>query len=567
MHDIPVDGARGATGPGVRRARWACLGWAGWFSTALAAIAAPHLVVTPDTAWQDGPCPVVVRRQPAGTEVLATTNGSAPTASNGIPVSVLGTLRSTTIVRAAAFRDGTRVGEPAMASLLFAGDVLAQRGDGFPGNWGTKEGKPVPAYYGFAPEAVRGAGAAAVLAALRALPVLSIAMDPADLFGSGRGIYANPEQSGEAWEREAAVQFVAADGTRGFATGAGLRIQGGWNRRPEESPKHSMRLVFRKRYGARELRHPLFGAGVDRFETLVLRGGNNHSWLHWSGEERRTADYLRDPWMRETYGLMGHLSARSRFVHVFLNGLYWGVYNLAERPDAHFVAARRGGAPGDHDARNADKVLSGDEAAWRELFALANGGAMDAARYAGIGALLDLPAFCDYMLLNFYGANGDWDASSNWYATRPRRPGGKFEFIVWDGERTLENPADDRMADDSDLSPLRLFQKLRAWPGFREEFASRASRHLAADGLLGAKAAGERYRALSEALAPAIAAEAARWGDYRRTVHAYKEGPYERYTVEGHWRPEVRRLLGEYFPRRTEVFAGQLHAAGFPVRP
>jgi hypothetical protein len=250
-------------------------------------------------------------------------------------------------------------------------------------------------------------------------------------------------------------------------------------------------------------------------------------------------------------------------VHVFLNGLYWGIYNLTERPDAHFVAERRGGVPADYDSRNADKVLSGDEAAWKELFALANGGPMDAARYAGIAALLDLPAFCDYMLLNFYGANGDWDAASNWYAMRPRRPGGKFEFIVWDGERTLENAADDRMGEDSDASPLRLFQKLRVWPEFRREFAARAALHLAPDGLLGAKPAGDRFRALAATLEPAIPAETARWGDYRRSVHPYKEGPYERYTVDGHWRPEVRRLLEEYFPRRTEIFARQLHGAGF----
>ncbi len=555
--------------PGCRIPRWLRAGGAvvALVLPVMRAVAAPRLELGPASGWQDAPRAVTVIRQPPGTVVLATTNGSAPSSANGVAPSSLGTLSSTVIVRAASFQDGIRVGDPTMASLLFTAAVLAQDGAGFPPNWGMKEGKPVPAYYGFDPESVRGTDkAGAVTAALRALPVLSIAMDPADLFGAERGIYANPEQNGDEWERGAAVQFVPSDGTRGFEIGAGLRIQGGWNRRPEESPKHSMRLVFRKRHGARELRYPLFGGGVDAFETLVLRGGNNHSWLHWSGAERRTADYLRDPWMRGTYGEMGRLSARGRFVHVFLNGLYWGIYNLTERPDAHFVASRRGGEASDYDSRNADKILSGDDAAWRAMLSLANDGPMDAARYAGIVAALDIPAFCDYMLLNFYGANGDWDASSNWYAMRPRRPGGKFEFIVWDGERTLEGVDDDRLADDSDQSPLRLFQKLRAWPAFREEFASRASRHLASDGLLGPKVAGERFRMLTKTLAPAIAAEAARWGDYRHTVHPYKEGPYERYTVEGHWRPEVNRIQSEYFPRRTGAFARQLRAAGFPVK-
>lgn len=528
--------------------------------------AAPRLELAPGSGWQRAAREVKVLRQPPGAEVRVTTNGSAPSATQGVPPASLGRIGTTVVLRAAAVRDGEVVGGSLMSTLLFTESVLSQDGAGFPEAWGAKDGKPVPAYYRLAPEALATPAARdAVSSALWSLPVVSIAADPADLFGPERGLYANPEKSGEEWEREVRMEFLPMNGRRGVQAGAGLRVQGGWNRRPEESPKHSLRMVFRRRYGVDELRYPMFGDGVERFETLVLRGGNNHSWLHWSGAERATADYLRDPWMRETYGLMGRLSARGRFVHVFLNGLYWGVYNLTERPDAHFVAARRGGSPADYDTRNADKVLSGDEVAWKELFGVVNGGPMDADRYASAGALLDLDAFCDYMLLNFYGANGDWDASSNWYAMRPRQPGGKFEFIVWDGERTLEDPADNRLGDDSDQSPLRLFQRLRTWPAFRELFGRRATRHLASDGLLGPRAAAARYRELSETLAPAIAAEAARWGDYRRSVHRYKEGPYERYTVEGHWRPEVGRLLETYFPRRTEVFAGQLREAGFPL--
>jgi hypothetical protein len=56
--------------------------------------------------------------------------------------------------------------------------------------------------------------------------------------------------------------------------------------------------------------------------------------------------------------------------------------------------------------------------------------------------------------------------------------------------------------------------------------------------------------------------ESARWGDYRRDVHPYREGPYERYTVADHWEPEVRRLLEEYFPQRAGRFQQQLRAAG-----
>ena len=60
----------------------------------------------------------------------------------------------------------------------------------------------------------------------------------------------------------------------------------------------------------------------------------------------------------------------------------------------------------------------------------------------------------------------------------------------------------------------------------------------------------------------AIVAESARWGAYRCRVHPYKTGPYEIYTRDEFWRPEIERLLGEYFPRRSQALQHQLRAAG-----
>ncbi len=534
----------------------------------LTALAAPNDRVA-DTKFSVGrgfyrePVELTLRTKTAEATIWFTTNGALPSPGNGVRYAGPLRLTHSTVVRAAAFKDGLKPTDVDTHTFLFSRDVVRQTGRDFPTNWGEREGKPVPADYEMdRKSSATDADRVALEAALESLPTLSLVLDSADLFDPKRGIYANPQQTGDDWERAASAEFLPPAGEKGFHLDCGVRIQGGWNRRPEESPKHSLRLVFRKKYGAGRLKYPLFGDGVAEFETLILRSGNNHSWLHWSAAERRSADYARDQWMRESFAAMGQPAARGRFVHLCLNGLYWGVYNLAERPDEHFAAARLGGEARDYDARNADKVLSGDETAWKQLFALANGGLADPAKYSAAAELLDVPAFCDYMLLNLYGANGDWDRSSNWYAARRRAAGGKYRFFVWDGERTLEGVGDNRLTDDDDLSPTRLFQQLRTNAAFRQEFADHARQHLTGEGALTpAKAAG-RYLALSRQLEPAMLAEAARWGDYRRDVHPYKEGPYERYTREGHWRTEVRRLLEEYFPQRTAAFWRQLQAVG-----
>lgn len=441
--------------------------------------------------------------------------------------------------------------------------ILSQDGSGLPTHWGKRDNWVAPAWYGLSiPEELKSTAEARLGRALSSLPHVFLTVSREDLFGAERGLYLHTMESGEDWERPVRMEYRITPSGPGFQIDAGLRIQGGWNRRPEESPKHSFRLVFRSKYGHSKLHYPLFPEGKPAVDQLILRAGNNHSWLHWDGKERRTADYLRDPWMRATHAAMGYPAARSRPVHLHLNGLYWGVYDLAERPDSSFAARAWGGKPDDYDSRNADKVLSGDAQAWDQLLARVNAGVTNEVSYAAVRAELDVPAFIDFMLLNLYGANGDWDRSSNWYAARRRNPAGPWRFLVWDGERTLESPTDNRLAEEDDLSPTRIFQKMRAWPAFRKEFAQRARLHLAPGSPLSSESAALRYQRLSERLEPALFAEAVRWGDYRRSLHPYKEGPYETYTVENHWRPEVQRILKEYFPARPGAFILQLKEAG-----
>jgi hypothetical protein len=212
--------------------------------------------------------------------------------------------------------------------------------------------------------------------------------------------------------------------------------------------------------------------------------------------------------------------------------------------------------------RNGDHILQGDDVAWKQLMRLANAGLKGEAQFATVKELLDLPELIDFLILNFYGANADWDHASNWYAAQRRAPPGKFQFFIWDGERTLEGVNDNSMPFDDDQSPPRLFHKLQENAEFRRMYAERAKLHLKSGGALTPAKAGERYQRWSKELDLVVIAESARWGDYRRDVHRYKTGPYELYTRNEHWRPEVERLLKDYFPRRSEAVLNQFAERG-----
>jgi hypothetical protein len=492
-------------------------------------------------------------------KIYYTTNGSVPSPASGILLPEKLFIESTTVLRSAGYRNGKLVTEVDTHTFVFPSNVLVQTGAGFPKTWGQNNNQPVPADYEMDPEIVNNPTYHdALVEGLKELQTLSVVLAPEDLFGAADGLYTHPLESGEEWERTASVELIHADGTKGFQVDCGIRIQGGWNRRPEESPKHAFRFAFRKKYGAGKLKYQLFPEkGADEFDQLILRAGCNNSWLHWSGEERRHGDYIRDQWMRDSHAAMGHPAARGVFVHLYLNGLYWGVYNLTERPNENFAARHFGGNASDYDCRNSDRILQGDDVAWKRLFALANAGLKGEREFAAVQELLDLPAFIDFIILNLYAANEDWDHASNWYAARRRNPADPFHFFVWDGERTLENFEANTLAFDDDQSPVRLFQKLRENPEFRMQFGDRVQRHLFGDGALTPRHAADRFHTWSSRLENPIVAESARWGAYRRDVHPYKVGPYLLYTRDEHWRPEIRRITEQFFPHRTEVVLRQ----------
>jgi hypothetical protein len=497
-----------------------------------------------------------------GNAIFFSTNGEIPTPQSGKKVEGPLTISRTTILRAASYNQGGLQAGMSARTFLFPERVKLQMGENFPTHWGTNNGKAVPADYEMDPEIVTNASYRSQIdAALKSLPVVSLICKSEDLFDPVRGIYSNPEQSGEDWERPVSFEYFEANGALNFQVFCGLRIHGGWNRRPDESPKHALRLIFKKKYGPGKLKQPIFGSeGPGELNGLVLRAGCNNTWLHWSGIERRRGEFIRDQWCRETYREMGWPSARGKFVHLYLNGLYWGLYNLTDRPDEHFAAAYLGGKSEGYDALNGSKVVGGNREAWDQLVALVNSGVSGREQFEKVEQLLEIDAFIDYMILNFYGANADWDRSSNWYAAR-RRPSGKFHFFVWDAERTLEKVGDQTIDFDDDQSPPRLFHKLKENEEFRRRFSDRVKLHFGKGGVLSPESAANRYRKYADQIRLAVICESARWGDYRRDVHRYKEGPYELYTPEL-WETEVQRLLTEYFPKRGEVVLEQFKQRG-----
>ncbi|MEC9353563.1 MAG: CotH kinase family protein, partial [Planctomycetota bacterium] len=166
---------------------------------------------------------------------------------------------------------------------------------------------------------------------------------------------------------------------------------------------------------------------------------------------------------------------------------------------------------------------------------------------------LDVPNLVDWMILNFYVGNVDWD-HNNWYAGRRRLPGEGYKFFVWDAERTFWNLNENRTGLNNANRPSRLHQRLTNNDEYKTLFRDRVQRHFFDDGVLTSEAAQARWDSFAEHIELALAAETARWGDDKRANDPY--------NTRQEWATELNWFRRTYFPRRSGLVYGQLAQRG-----
>jgi len=404
--------------------------------------------------------------------------------------------------------------------------------------------------------------------ALLSIPTISIVTDKDNLFSheddpQNGGIYiytGAPGIGGDGWERPVSAEFFSQQDTKEFQINCGLRIQGGHSRYPQKCPKHSLSLRFRANYGSSNLDFELFDdLPVDSFNMLHLRGVFNNAWTHWNAEQRQRAQYIRDQWMRDCLTEMGQQDAcQGFFVHLYLNGIYWGMYNLQERPDASHYAAYNGGDEESIDAINGDptyvisdplnsgKVTDGTIDAWLELKDV-----VASREWEKICRFIDVESFIDWTLLNYFVGITDIKFGTNWRAAGGGPKRRAWRFYSWDAEHVLERL--NQRGIDAVQDPTGLFGYLHDIDEFRVRFGDRIHKHLFNGGALTTDRNIQKWLQRANEINLAIIAESARWGDYRRDVHSWSSGPYELYTKDDFWIPEQSRLLNDYFPNRTDI--------------
>jgi hypothetical protein len=264
------------------------------------------------------------------------------------------------------------------------------------------------------------------------LPVVSLTTDPPNLWDADSGIYVlgtsyetNQPNFGanfwEDWERPVHVEFFEPDGKLSFCLDAGIKIYGAWSR---AYPQKSVAIYARSCYGAGEINYQIFpDKPITKFEAFILRNSGN-DWYY---------TLFRDAMMQSLISETDMDIQAYRPAIVFLNGAYWGIHNIREKINEHYLAANHGVDPDNLDLLENDGwVIHGDAAHYQAMLNyISNHDMTLASNYDVIKRAMDVENFMDYEIAQIYFDNTDWPGN-NVKFWRPRSADGRWKWIMFD---------------------------------------------------------------------------------------------------------------------------------------
>ena len=324
------------------------------------------------------------------------------------------------------------------------------------------------------------------------LAVVSVAVTPRVLFDPDGGMFmAGSLASDSLWFRPGAnfwsrkevpvqVELFEPDGKCVYNRQTGFRLFGGMSRL---SPQKSFALVARKQYGKARFDYALFGEDNPKdFKYLVLRNsGSDFGKSH-----------FRDALMHELVKDWDLESQAYRPAHVYINGRYWGIYNIREKINRYFLE--------DHQDVNRDSLdllehkdllRRGSRSHYTQLLRfIQKNDLSDPRNYAYVCSQMEVENFMDYQIAQIYCDNQD--AGRNIKFWRPRTANGRWRWILYDtdwgfglhdAQAYKNNSLAFHTAPNGPAWPnppwsTFLLRKLLENPDFRRQFVTRFADHL-----------------------------------------------------------------------------------------
>lgn len=262
-------------------------------------------------------------------------------------------------------------------------------------------------------------------------PIISIAIAPEILFDKTTGWF-NPGPNAEPeypflnanfWSRNevgANIEIYESDGEQVFNSRAGIRLFGGMSR---VFPQKSLAIACREAYGETRIRHQIFpNKKQDSFKHLVLRNAGSD----WGKTHARDAIIT---------GLLEDVDVSKQAYRpslVYINGMYWGIYNIREKINRHYLEYEFGINKDSLDLIEHERsVKVGGIAHYQKLqqFMASNDLAI-ADNYEYVKTQMDVENFMIHHIAQIFIDNQDGGGNIKFW--RPQTEEGRWRWILYD---------------------------------------------------------------------------------------------------------------------------------------
>lgn len=264
------------------------------------------------------------------------------------------------------------------------------------------------------------------------LPVISISSDPKNFFDYNEGILVegpnaqqgDPKYGANYWmDWEKPIHFEYFDQSKQLKIDqkAGIKVFGGWSRM---SAQKSVAIFARNIYGNNRFSYNFFSDRKhEAYKSFLLRNSGN-DWYY---------TMLRDGYVSEVVKTLDVDRLAYQPTVVYLNGEYWGILNMREKPNEHYLAANHGVDPNSVNRLEANRlVIQGTGESYNDLIDFVqNTTILNDYDYARAANDIDVSNFIDYQLIQIYINNRDWPGNNIKYWNTSKEYS-KFRWILYD---------------------------------------------------------------------------------------------------------------------------------------
>ncbi len=271
------------------------------------------------------------------------------------------------------------------------------------------------------------------------LPVVSVSTNPANLYDDYIGVYVDgcngvdgrnhgPSNINMDWERPVNFEYLTPDGKMAINQEVTFECSGGWSRHFHPT---SFKIKANKIYeGLNSLDYPFFSEKqYNKYKNILVRNGGNDNDGAWKG---RVRDAITQK-ILITNGL--YIDAQDyQPAHVFFNGEYIGMLNIREPNNKINGTANYGYDDDMMDAfeySNGYFQKEGTRDAYDEMVSLSASADNDDV-YDEMRSLIDMDAYVNFMAATTYIGSTDCILNNNNIKGYRELPDGKFHFTLHD---------------------------------------------------------------------------------------------------------------------------------------